>query len=49
MNHWPFIAAAYGIALGGTTGLVLWSLVTMRRAEKAADALTRRRPDGAGR
>lgn len=39
MNHWPFIAAAYAIAIGGTLGLTLWSLAAMRRAEKAVDAL----------
>jgi hypothetical protein len=49
MNHWPFIAAAYAIAIGGTGGLTLWSFAAMRRAEKAADALTRRRDEGPGR
>ena len=49
MNHWPFIAAAYTLAIGGTAGLTLWSFAAMRRAEKAADALTRRRGEGAGR
>ncbi|WP_156679608.1 heme exporter protein CcmD [Sphingomonas profundi] len=39
MNHWPFIIAAYAIALGGTAGLTLWSFAAMRRAERAADAL----------
>ncbi len=39
MNHWPFIIAAYAIALGGTVGLTLWSLAAMRRAERAAAAL----------
>ena len=42
MNHWPFIIAAYSIALGGTLALTLWSLAAMRRAEKRADALTRK-------
>jgi hypothetical protein len=39
VNHWPFIIAAYTIAIGGTVGLTLWSLAAMRRAEAAADAL----------
>jgi hypothetical protein len=43
MNHWPFIIAAYLIAIGGTGGLTLWSLAAMRRAEAAADALKGRR------
>ncbi|HWW64678.1 MAG TPA: heme exporter protein CcmD [Sphingomonadaceae bacterium] len=47
MNHWPFIIAAYAITAGGTAGLVLWSHVAMRRAEAAADALRRRREEGA--
>lgn len=41
MNHWPFIAAAYAIGIGGTAGLALWSLVAMRRAERRADSVTR--------
>ncbi|TVV70648.1 heme exporter protein CcmD [Sphingomonas solaris] len=45
MNHWPFIAAAYAISIGGTVALTLWSLAAMRRAEKAADALKGRGPD----
>lgn len=39
MSHWPFIAGAYAIALIGTLGLTGWSLVAMRRAERAVDAL----------
>lgn len=42
MNHWPFILAAYAIAIGATAALVLASIVALRRAERAADALTRR-------
>jgi hypothetical protein len=43
MNPWPFVEAAYALALGGTAALTLWSWVAMRRAEAAADALSRRR------
>ena len=43
MNPWPFVIGAYAIALAGTLGLSLWSWLTMRRAEAAADALSRRR------
>ena len=42
MNQWPFIVAAYAIAIGASTLLTLWSYVAMRRAEAAADALRKR-------
>ena len=42
MNPWPFVIAAYGIAIFLTTALTLWSFVSMRRAEAAADALKRK-------
>ncbi|HEY0413542.1 MAG TPA: hypothetical protein VGD66_10400 [Allosphingosinicella sp.] len=39
MSHWPFIAAAYGVAVLGTLALVAASWSAMRRAETAAEAL----------
>jgi hypothetical protein len=42
MNPWPFVAAAYFVAIGLTAGLLLWAFVSMRRAEAAADALGRK-------
>jgi hypothetical protein len=42
MSQWPFVIAAYGLALFGTAGLVLISFVAMRKAERAAEELTRR-------
>jgi hypothetical protein len=42
MNQWPFVIAAYAVAIGLTTGLLVWANVSMRRAEAAADALTRK-------
>ena len=42
MNHWAFVAAAYGAAIVLTALLVLWSWRSMRRAEAAADQLARR-------
>jgi hypothetical protein len=42
MNPWPFVSAAYAIALALTAGLLVWSFATMRRAEAAADSLKRR-------
>jgi hypothetical protein len=42
VNPWPFVVAAYAVALGATAALILWAYATMRRAEAAADALTRK-------
>ena len=42
MNPWPFVIAAYSIAVALTAALLLWAFASMRRAEAAADALTRR-------
>jgi heme exporter protein CcmD len=43
MNHWPFIAAAYGITFAVTVAVTLWSYVSMRRAEQALSQLERDR------
>jgi hypothetical protein len=42
MNPWPFVAAAYCVAIGLTGALLVWAYASMRRAEAAADALTRK-------
>ena len=42
MNPWPFVIAAYATAVGLTAALLLWSFAAMRRAEAAADALSRK-------
>ena len=42
MNPLPFIIGAYALALAGTIGLAAWSYFAMRRAEKQAEALSRR-------
>jgi hypothetical protein len=34
MNPWPFVVAAYVVALGGAGALTLISWIAMRRAEK---------------
>jgi hypothetical protein len=39
MNHWPFIIAAYAIALTATFVLTGWSWAAMRRAEGEVDQL----------
>jgi hypothetical protein len=42
MNPWPFVAAAYAIAIGLTAALLILSFASMRRAEAAADAIGRK-------
>jgi hypothetical protein len=42
MSPWPFVIAAYGVAVALTAALSLWAYASMRRAEAAADALSRK-------
>jgi hypothetical protein len=42
MNPWPFVIAAYSVAIGLPAALVIWAYASMRRAEAAADALNRK-------
>jgi hypothetical protein len=42
MNPWLFVTAAYAVAILLTAVLLLWAFASMRRAEAAADALTRK-------
>jgi hypothetical protein len=42
MDHWTFVTAAYAVAGLLTGALLLWSWTSMRRAEAAADALSRK-------
>ena len=39
MNPWPFVVAAYALALAGTAALTCWSWLAMRRAEAEADKM----------
>ncbi len=41
MNPWPFVAAAYAVAVFATAALIVWAMVSMRRAEATADKLRR--------
>jgi hypothetical protein len=43
VNQWPFILAAYALAIAATAGLMAASARRMRRAERAADRLSDRR------
>jgi len=42
VNAWPFVIAAYGVAVALSVALLLWTFASMRRAEAAADALKRK-------
>jgi len=42
MNPWPFVIAAYSIAIGLTSALLILSFTAMRRAEAAADMISRK-------
>ena len=42
MNPWPFVVAAYTVAILLTGGLLVWAYRSMRRAESAAEAVTRK-------
>ena len=42
MNPWPFVAASYTVAILLVLSLTLWAWLGMRRAERAAEELTRR-------
>ena len=41
MNHWPFVIAAFAVALLATAALLLQSWAEMRRAEADARDLKR--------
>ncbi len=43
MNHWPFVIASYVIVLFGTACVVAFSYAGMRKAERHAEALTKKR------
>ncbi|MGB5483581.1 heme exporter protein CcmD [Parasphingorhabdus sp.] len=43
MNHWPFVFASYAIVLIGTAAVIVNSYVSMRRAERKADQLSKRK------
>jgi hypothetical protein len=37
MNPWPFVTAAYAVAIAATAALLLWAYLSMRRAEAKTD------------
>ena len=42
MNHWAFVYAAYAVVIAGSVGVSWLSWTAMRKAEAAADALSRK-------
>jgi hypothetical protein len=42
VDAWPFIVAAYAIAILGTLALTYWSWRAMRKAERDAEAMSKR-------
>lgn len=47
VDPWPFIIAAYAIAILGTLALTWWSWQAMRKAERDAEAVGKRHGDDA--
>ena len=45
IDPWPFIVAAYAIAIIGTLVVTVWSWRAMRDAERDAEALGKRQED----
>jgi len=41
LDAWPFVIAAYAVAVSATVALMGFSVATLRRAERRADALDR--------
>lgn len=39
IGGWPFVIAAYAVAIAATVGLVGWSWRALRRAEERAERL----------
>jgi len=39
MSPWPFVIAAYAVAILSTLCLILWAVRSARRAEAALDAV----------
>lgn len=37
LDQWPFVIAAYAVAVLGTLAMVGWSWLAMRRAERRRD------------
>ena len=42
LDQWPFVIAAFAVAIGATLALVAWSWIAMRRAEAKRERTRRR-------
>lgn len=42
LDQWNFVYAAYAIGVLGTLGMVAWSWIDMRRAERRRDGSRRK-------
>ncbi|MET1754771.1 hypothetical protein ABVV53_04760 [Novosphingobium sp. RD2P27] len=42
LDQWTFVLAAYGIGVLGTLGMIAWSWLSMRQAEKRRDESRKR-------
>jgi len=42
IDPWPFIVAAYAITILATLAVTVWSWRAMRRAEREAEAVSKR-------
>ena len=42
LDPWTFVVASYAIGVGATVAMVIWSLVSMKRAEKRRDDARKR-------
>lgn len=40
LDHWDFVLAAYGIGLGGTLAMTVWSWIAMLKAEARRDRMS---------
>jgi hypothetical protein len=39
LDQWDFVIAAYVVAVAGTLGMIAWSWVAMKRAEKRRESV----------
>lgn len=42
LDQWPFVIAAYAVAVLGTLAMVAWSWLAMRRAERKREESRRK-------
>ena len=42
LDQWDFVMAAYALGLVGTLGMIAWSWLDMRRAEKRREEVRRK-------